>query len=154
MKLSIFIISLLFLISTGLHSYSQVCRINCIIFIDGKLPEGSSLFNNKLHFSSDLGDQTIEFDYVIGEIRLSSEDYRILEALDPKSEITIEYTWRKLNGRIITYSGVIQKHLLFYDFLIIRITNTNIRKAKYYFGYSTPLYDKVFHHKEYNMFMY
>jgi hypothetical protein len=133
--------------------FSQVNHVNCIIFIDGKLPEGSWMYNEYFLYIDSVGNEKkIDFDYVIGEIQLTQENSNILHSLNPKDDLTINFTYKKYDGQTFIYSGVLKVAWLSYRYLVIRITNLNKKTGEYYFGYSTPGISKKLIKKEYNMF--
>jgi hypothetical protein len=135
------------------HSSSEQ-RINCMIFIDGKLPEGSYIYNSYFTYTNNDGSLLqVGFNYVIGDIIINIDDLEILKSLNSNDLIELEFTWKKFDGKTFTYRGEIEQHDLFYDYLIIRITNLNKKKGKYYFGYSTPFSSSGFINKEHNIFM-
>lgn len=150
MKISLIILCIL---SLNTCLYSQEEDINCIIFIDGKLPQGSNISNTYFTFSDSIGDiKKINFSYEIGNIQLSQENLRSLNLLKPGEEVTINFKEKKYNGEVYSYSGNLKVEWLYYRYLIIRITNLNKKKGDFYFGYSTPGESKKFIKKEYNMF--
>lgn len=131
--------------------YSQNERINCTVFIDGKLPLG--IYDG--HFScidSSGNSRRIDFDYLIGEMKLSFENKRTLELLGSDAEIRMNISYKQYDGITFNYSGTIKVAFLNYDYLIIRITNLDKKSGIYYFGYSTPCEIMKFIHEEYNMF--
>lgn len=130
-------------------------RINCIIFIDGKLPEGSWIYDAAFKFTRNDGSLLqVNFDYIIGELIIDTADLRIIKSLNSNDVIEVVFTWKRFDGSYIIYRGEIEQHNLFYDYLIIRVTNLCKRKGKYYFGYSTPFSTSGFlKNKEYNIFM-
>lgn len=131
--------------------FSQDERINCVIFIDGKLPTG--IYDEYFSYTDSSGNKRkIDFDYMIGEIKLSSKNKKALCLLGLDAEIEINLSYKKYNSRIYNYSGVIKVAFLNYDYLVIRITNLNKRTNEYYFGYSTPGETTKFIKQEYNMF--
>lgn len=132
---------------------SQEKRINCIIFIDGKLPGISEIYNEHFTFSdSSNNDVKIDFEYIIGEMIFSDVNYYLLDSLNPDEEVTLNFSYRDMKGKEYYYSGELIKEWVFYRYLVIRITNLNKKKGEYYFGYSTPGISKMFIKKEYNMF--
>ena len=145
-----FIISILIMAFTP-SLFSQNERINCIVFIDGKLPTG--IYDEYFSYIDSSGSKRkLEFDYMIGEIKLSSENKKTLDLLGSDAEITMNLSYQKYNGQTYNYSGAIKVAFLNYDYLVIRITNLDKKTGEYYFGYSTPGEIKKFIKKEYNMF--
>ena len=145
-----FIISILIMAFTP-SLFSQNERINCIVFIDGKLPTG--IYDEYFSYIDSSGSKRkLEFDYMIGEIKLSSENKKTLDLLKSDAEITMNLSYQKYNGQTYNYSGAIKVAFLNYDYLVIRITNLDKKTGEYYFGYSTPGEIKKFIKKEYNMF--
>jgi hypothetical protein len=137
----------------NLSSFSQIERINCTIFIDGKLPDGSWVYDEYFSYSDSLGVvKKIKFDYVLGEIQLTSENAKIIHSLSSEDTIIINFTHKKYKGGNFNYSGTIKVAWLSYQYLVIRITNLSKKKGDYYFGYSTPDVIKKFIKQEYNMF--
>lgn len=144
------IISILVLASTPLL-FSQNARINCIIFIDGKLPTG--IYNGFFNYNDVSGSvKKIDFDYMIGEILVSHENKKVIDSLQPITEISMNFSYRMYNGQTFSYSGILKVSFLTYNYLVIRITNLNKKKGEYYFGYSTPEVSKKFIRQEYDMF--
>ncbi len=144
------IISILIMAST-LLLFSQNERINCIIFIDGKLPTG--IYDGFFTYIDNSGNEKkIDFDYMIGEIQLSPKNKKALDSLQPNTEISMNFSYKMYHGQTYFYSGIIKVSFLDYSYLVIRITNLNKKTGEYYFGYSTPGETKKFIKKEYNMF--
>lgn len=130
---------------------AQNVSINCIVFVDGKLPTGIS--NTFFSISDSIGDETeIGFKYLVGEIQIDSSEMVKLNKLDPEAVITMYLTYKNYNGQSFNYKGDLRTRFLEYDYLVIRITNLNKKTGEYYFGYSTPNEIKKFIKKEYNMF--
>jgi hypothetical protein len=135
---------------TGL---SQNHRINCTIFIDGKLPNGSWMYNEYFVSIDSTGNEIkIDYKYVIGEIQLTPENANLIYALEPENTLTIYFTFKKYNGETYKYFGNIRAGWLNYEYLILRITNLNSKKGEFYFGYNMPGLIKPFIKAEYNMF--
>ena len=148
-----FIFIILYIFSFYTYLYSQEEDINCIIFIDGKLPQGSNIYNTYFTVTDSIGDiKKINFSYEIGNILLTKDNSQLLFELEPKEEITINFKHKKYNGEEHSYAGNLKIEWLSYRYLIIRITNLNKKNSDYYFGYSTPGESKKFIKKEYNMF--
>ena len=146
-------ILILFLLSINLSALSQTQHINCIIFIDGKLPYGSHISNDYFSYSDSIGGlHKIEFNYIIGELELTQENFMILESLEPDDEISVNLTHYQDRTANDIYTGILKVELLRYGYLIIRITTLNKRKGEYYFAYSTSRVSKPFIKKEYHMF--
>lgn len=134
-------------------AFSQNEHINCTIFVDGKLPGGSWIYDEYFSYSDSTNSVVkIEFNYVTGEIQLSVDNANLIHTLRPENEITIHFTYKKYKGEIYTYSGNLRVAWLSNQYLVIRITNLNKKKGEYYFAYSTPGISKPFIKKEYNMF--
>lgn len=137
----------------NLSSFSQNEKINCTIFIDGKLPDGSWVYDEYFSYSDSLGVvKKVIFDYVLGEIQLTSENAKTIHSLSSEDSITINFTHKKYKGGNFNYSGTVKVAWLSYQYLVIRITNLSKKKGDYYFGYSTPEVSKKFIRKEYDMF--
>ena len=133
--------------------FSQEKHVNCIIFIDGKLPGISDIYDECFTFSDSSNiDVKIDFEYVIGEMIFSEANYLLLNSLDPTIKVTLDFKYRDMKGKEYNYSGELITEWIFYRYLVIRITNLNKKKGEYYFGYSTPGISKMFIKKEYNMF--
>ena len=145
----------LFLLNINLSALSQTDHINCTIFIDGKLPYGSTLRDHYFSYFDSTGVlHRIDFQYVIGEIQLTQENANILHSLDDNDEVTMHFTHYQYRAENSIYSGMLKVEWLTYRYLIIRITTLNKKKGEYYFGYSTPGISKQFIKDEYNMFEY
>lgn len=135
----------------GFSSFSQDEKVNCIVFIDGKLPTG--IFDEYFLFIDSIGNEKrIDFQYSIGDILLTDENAKKLWALNKEDEVQMNLSYKNYEGKAFSYSGMIKVAWLQYSYLVIRITNLNKRKGEYYFGYSTPGVIKKFIKKEYNMF--
>ena len=131
-------------------SFSQNERINCIIFIDGKLV---GVNNGYFSYTDTLGiKQKIAFNYLIGDIELSSKDKKALDSLPADTKIKMNFSHEKYLGQVYNYSGEIEAAFFKYDYLVIRITNLNKRKGKYYFGYTTPYEIKKHIRQEHDVF--
>lgn len=131
--------------------FSQNERINCTLFIDGKLPTGIS--DTYFSYIDSSGNMVkVDFDYMIGEIQLSPDNRKTLNLLGPGAAITMHLSYKKYDGHTYIYSGNLKVAFLSYSYLVIRITNLNKKTGEYYFGYSTPGETKKFIKKEYNMF--
>lgn len=75
----ILIIFSLFLFSINLSALSQTEHINCMIFINGKLPLGSWIMDEYFSYSDSTGGlHKIDFYYVTGEIQLTQKNANIL----------------------------------------------------------------------------
>ncbi len=150
MNMKTSLISILIMVCTN-SLFTQNERINCIIFIDGKLPTG--ILEAYFSYKDNSGNTRIlDFNYMIGEIQLTTENKKILDLLGSETEIKMNFSYKKYCGQICDYSGTIKVAFLNYDYLVIRITNLNKKTCDYYFGYSTPGEIKKFIKKEYNMF--
>lgn len=130
-----FIIIFLFL---SFISSAQV-RVNCIIFVDGKIPAQGYISGSYFIYNSERYD----FAYNVGDIWIDTLSYLNLQSLTSDAKIWMNFTHKKLNIKNLSletnnYSGIIEKEWLFYDYLIINITNTHRKKEEYNFGYYTP----------------
>lgn len=131
--------------------FGQKEKLNCIIFIDGKLPTG--IYDEYFSYlDEDKNESRIDFEYSIGDIILSKNDINTLYSLQSDDFIIMNLSYRSYDNESYSYSGKIRAEWLSYDYLVIRITNLNKKKGKYYFAYSTPGIIKSFIKKEYNMF--
>jgi len=126
-------------------TFSQV-RINCTIFVDGKIPRRGTIMNGRFEISS----ENIPFTYIVGEIHLDSFNVEKLKTLDDESIIDMRFTY--LDNKYVKhqYSGEILKRWIFYEYLIINITNLSKRKNKFYFSYDTPAEIRKPNKNEYN----
>lgn len=146
-----FIFIFIFIINSFVHGQEK--DINCIIFIDGKLPDGSWIYDTYFSYSDSAGNiKKINFSYEIGDIHLTKENSSLLSVLKPEEELAINFKHKKYSGKVYTYTGNLKIEWLNYRYLVIRITNLNKKNGDYYFGYSTPGESKKFIKKEYNMF--
>lgn len=128
--------------------YSQKCKYNCIVFVDGKMPRGVT--NCYLSYKDSLNKlKTIDFEYTFGDIILSLDNSKLLQTISPEQPVEFHFTVVNHDGFDKSYSGEIDAGWLNFRYLIIRITN--LRKGKYYFAYSTPLITKHWIRKEYRM---
>lgn len=134
-------------------TFAQSEKINCIIFIDGKLPQDNQIFDSYISFNDTNNIETIiDFDYVIGDIIIAEKNFIAISLINPLENITIHFSYKSFDGITFSYSGKIKSVLLKYRYFILRITNLNKRKKKYYFGYSSPGGSNSFIKKEYLMF--
>jgi hypothetical protein len=134
-------------------SFAQSEKINCIIFIDGKLPQDNQIFDCYISFKDTNSIETIiEFDYIIGDLIISEKDLNSISVLNPLDDITIHFSYKNFDGRAFSYLGKIKSVLFKYSYFLLRITNLNKRKQNYYFGYSSPGGSSSFIKKEYYMF--
>jgi hypothetical protein len=131
--------------------FSQKEKINCIIFIDGKLTPSSSDFYFA-HKDSTGQINRINFDYVIGDILMESEALQKLKQMNYLDSITMNISYTYNNGINRQYSRTILADWLFMDIFIVRITNLDMETGKYYFAFSTPDFDYKFLFKEYMIF--
>lgn len=149
----VLVILSLFLFSINLSAHSQTEHINCIIFVDGKLPYGCHISEGYFSYTDSIGGlQRIDFNYIIGEIHLKQENFIILQSLNVEDEISINFTHYEERAENSIYTGILKVEWLSYRYLIIRITTLNKKKGEYYFGYSTPGISKHFIKNEYYMF--
>ena len=142
----------MYLIIISLMAHSQNEHINCTIFIDGKLPDLDILRGCFSFTDSTQKERIIPFEYVIGEIHLSLEDWNYLHSLDPQDNLCINLTYNSKGGHKLHYTGILKIAWLDYRYIIIRITNLNKKRGKFYFGVSTPGISTKFIKQEYNMF--
>lgn len=147
---SLLVLTFLFLYMV---SFSQSEKINCLIFIDGKLPLEGQIFDTYLsYFDTANIETTIEFEYIVGDIILSEKNLNSIKVLNPFDEILMRFSFKSFDGQAISYSGKIKSVLFNYRYFIIRITNLNMRKQTYSFGYSSPGGSTIFIKNEYYMF--
>lgn len=127
----------IFIALLNLTCYAQA-KINCIIFIDGKIP--SQGYISKGYFDVDYN--RYDFIYNVGDIYVDTISYYNLRNLKNNTEIMMKFTYKvfSLKDELETYNycGLIEKEWLFYDYLIINITNTNKKKKEFHFGFYTP----------------
>lgn len=149
--MKIYFLLLVCLLFKSIDLFAQTNHINCIIFVDGKLSgiEDSAYFT----YMDSIGiEQKIYFDYTYGEIFLDSFNQKIL-LLNPCDIITIHLPRLDIkNNEHYYFEGDLAVCLLKYDYLIIRITNLNKKKGKYYFALSTPCIEGAWIRKEYDVF--
>jgi hypothetical protein len=126
-------------------TFSQV-RINCTIFVDGKIPSSGSIKDGQLVNNSTI----IPFTYIVGEIHLDSLDVETLKKLEDDSEINMKFSYFDREEKTHNYNGEILKRWLFYEYLVIKITNLNESKSEYHFSYDTPAESKIPIRNEYN----
>jgi len=143
---------IIYLIFISLMAYSQSEHINCTIFIDGKLPDLDVLRGDFSFKDSTQKERIIPFEYVIGEIHLSSDDWKYLHSLAPQDDLCTNLTYKSKNGQKLHYTGLLKIAWLDYRYIIIRITNLNKKRDEFYFGVSTPGISTKFIKQEYNMF--
>jgi len=128
-------------------------RINCIIFVDGKIPL-YSMKGNVEYLDSVNETCVINFSYNIGEIMFSEEDIKILQSLPTNTpiKINLEYTEFKRGAPKRRYNYLIKDFclpmLLENSSIVFNIINLNKRKKTYAFGYSTSTLSRIPHKKE------
>ena len=143
-----FMFALLVFIMGPILSKSQ--SINCMIFIDGKLPQGSSL-KCSLEIIDNLGDTSLLIvDYVIGEFRLDEKGYSFLSMLEANKQIKFKLEYLDWENQKFLFERNLRKEWFFNRYLILRVT-TFRKKEMYLFGVSTPDFSTAFSKKEYNM---
>jgi hypothetical protein len=134
------------------YLFSQEVKINCIIFIDGKLPE-SSIGDLYFGIKQSNGEETkIGFGYHIGDILLNDEDNEQLNKLKSTDSITMNISYISTKGISYNYSAPLLVDWLRMRYLIVRITNLDLETGKYYFAFSTPDIDYKFLFEEYMIF--
>lgn len=144
-----FLVTMLLLIWQ--NAISQCNHVNCIIFVDGKIPD---CYTIRGFFEYDNGNlnEIINFDYSIGEMNFSTESKNFIDSLNDKEDIILNLNYLDLENRQFSYRKKMKVKHLRDIFLVIRITNLNIKKEEYYFGYSTYTHFDPLIKKEYNMF--
>jgi len=137
------------------YSQCYLCcgRINCVIFVDGKIPN-YSMGGNIEYRDSTNGVHVVNFSYNIGEIIFSEEDIKILQSLPTNTpiKINLKYTEFKRGAPKRKYNYFIKDFglpmLLESGFVIFNITNLNKRKKTYNFGFYTDTLSRIPHKKE------
>ncbi len=76
----------------------------------------------------------------------------VLRKIKADDSVKVNFSNRQYDGKTFNYTGKLKVAWLNYRYLIIRVTNIDRKKGKYYFGYSTPEVSKKFIRKEYDMF--
>lgn len=149
---------LLVFITMSFIGKSQDVKINCIIFIDGKLPYGSGLKGELVVSRHDEVSDTIKFNYQIGEIRVSEDEWAELVDLQADQPIRMNLRYLPFVGNAKFYSGNLRFIDLRSGYLIVRITNLKKKKKRkegmkeYYFGISTSRLSSIFIEEEYYIF--
>lgn len=144
------IIALIVFLVLTMFVYSQEVKVNCIVFIDGKLPRG--ITETYFEINGNGEKKRIDFEYTIGDLLMEKEDLDFLVSEFRDDEIDMYLTYRNYNDEIFHYNGMVRPIFFTYDWLVIRITNLNKKKGEYYFAYSTPDVIMPFRSKEYFMF--
>lgn len=129
---------------------AQEEKLNCIVFVNGKLPDKSRLsgfFTVKDSFNIPM---TYPFSYQIGDIELASSVKKKLFSLPFDKEVLITLKYIGKQGEEKLFSSYIQAEWLKWSFIILRITT--LKKGKYHFGISGPGISSVFIKQEYLIF--
>ncbi|MBX2929413.1 MAG: hypothetical protein KF852_16400 [Saprospiraceae bacterium] len=148
MKLTILLISFFFGIQLSLLGQEHE-TINCLIFINGKLPDGSSLLGN-FKAVNEAGDtMTYNFEPNIGEIILYNQIKKELFSISDGSLLLVTIKHVDRYGRIREFSTSIKAEWLKWRFIILRITT--FKRGRYHFGISGPATSSEFIRQEYMM---
>lgn len=152
MKKIVISIFFLFLVSC---SFAQSEHINCIIFVDGKLPKPGTIkgfieYNNEFNQKD-----TAIFYYYIPTIEFKATDFEKLQAIPHTIDINntdttgitihIKFQEYKKNYGYIWYhysSRFPLTGLLNNAYIIFSITNFDKKKGTYYFDYNTSTFQK------------
>ena len=142
MILAIFISILLF---------SQNIRKDFCIFIDGKMVR--EIEDSFFIYKDSLGiEKKINFKCVPGDIILTKKyaDYIISLNSENTLEMHIKYCKKntKSKNKCFEYIGIIKVQWFKWPYLLVRITNLNEKKGKYYIGFSTPKMIDKWHFRE------
>lgn len=134
-------------------SYSQpMMHINCIMFINGKIPNTGSITGG-FYVVDRLSDSIfIPFQYNVGEIWLREDDMNILKGIPDSQFITViirEIRFERRKQIIKSFTTDIQAGWLRLGYIIFRITET--KRGKYYFGITTSNFSEVFIKREYQV---
>jgi hypothetical protein len=137
----------------SLFLYSQYERINWIIFVDGKLPETTVFRGEFICFESTSKEKIIQFEYTIGDIKISTENLNYIkenESIIEKLTMKLYYQeFTKKTRNLYIYSVDISPKLLYsYDYVAIRIANLDKKKGIFHFGYTTDEYGTLWYYGE------
>ncbi len=70
------LVIILLFFTTNTFAISQNSHLNCIIFVDGKLPEDSKIFNSYFSYNDSLDTEIkLSFKYIIGEFSVNRFKY-------------------------------------------------------------------------------
>lgn len=136
------IIAIFIFYLTSLLGQSE--RVNCILFVDGKLPDRSQILMEGLILCGKESD-TIKFHYNIGEIRLSKVDFQKVKK-SQKLAFLIRHFRNDLFRR--SYRIDIRSSWVENDYLILRIHNSG---SGYTSGITTSGFSSEFSAEEYYM---
>lgn len=128
---------------------AQDKHINCLTFIDGKLPDRSVITGYFEVEDSIKNIRKFEFDYHIGEIRLTKKNDDDLKQLPFNQKILVSFLYRKEDNSLKKFETYILAGWLKSEYTIFRITT--LKKGKYYFGITGPNFSSEFIKKEYLM---
>ena len=133
MRRIIFILVVLVIVTKSYGQEAAKRNVNFIIMVDGKIPLSNG--DAHLHFIVKRENQkidTIEADYIPGDIILEKPDFFKLQSDDVKS-ISLEIHYKGLCKEEIksyVYKIDFYKSWLQFDFTILRIYNLNSKKNK------------------------
>lgn len=139
MKKIFFIILLLPLNS----AFSQERNFNWLFFIDGHIVNHVTFVGEFVFDKGTENEKRIKFDYVPGNISISSEDYEyVTRKIQKDNTITMCIRYKEFNKYSVTtyiYSVEIEPRMLFFDYayVIFQIDNLNKRKGTFWFRYMT-----------------
>lgn len=145
-----YFVILLMLFNPFIKTQGQSEPVNCIIFIDGKLPERSTIIGSFAIYDSLDQKKVIPFSYQIGDLTINTAERKELFSSPINQTIEVEIKHIDNQGKKTTYTTNIQVGWLKWSFIIFRITS--LKKGAYYFGISGPGFSSEFIKGEYNMF--
>lgn len=130
----------------------QECvHLNWIILIDGKIP---NYMRQRGEFicetDSSSKNKIIPFDYLIGDIIISEEDYKYINNNDFKQiQVLLHYvdhSYQKIAGEkhlcsvTYTYPFHVNKNLIFTSYVVFNIINVNLKKHIFYVTHDCSQY--------------
>jgi hypothetical protein len=137
----------MFFLFWAFFSFAQSEKINCIIFVDGKLPMPGTIksfveYNNEFNQKD-----TVYAYYYIPTIEFKSTDFEELKSLPCTTDITIHILFQEYQKKYgytwLHYSTPFDlTGLLNNTYIILSITNFDKKKGTYYFDYFTSTFQK------------
>lgn len=139
-----------------MHLFGQKERVNCIIFIDGKLSPNISV--NIEYMDSLEHKQIIESFYWMGEIVFSPANAKTLDVLSDTTTLKINFRYREFKKNHTScdyyYSGEYKKGWFVKNaYIIFMINNLNKKKGTYNIAFRSSISTSFnWHKKDYELF--
>jgi len=149
-KTQLIVALMLPLLLSPLSTIGQTNGVNCVIFINGKLPYISVSTGYFSYQDSTNQKQTVPFDYTIGELNIEPVHASQLFSLPFDHLIEVTVIHNDFQGNRKPYTATIMAGWLKNNYIIFRITT--FKKGKYYFGISIPALSSEFIKGEYYIF--